>query len=102
MYSAEFIDPVFAKTSSKRSFLVIENERFRLVFAKTGSTNLGTGREKTSEKKRHQIFKLPNFCGNQLISTYTVTSLDVIFRYPDRVPLTHFVHRAKRVFYMWA
>jgi hypothetical protein len=22
----------------------------------------------------------------------------MIFRYPDRVPLTHFVHRAKKVF----
>ncbi len=32
----------------------------------------------------------------------TVTRLDVIFRYPDRVPLTHFVHRAKKVFGMWA
>jgi len=41
----EFIDPVFAKTSTKRSFSVIENERFGLVFAKTGSLNLGAGRE---------------------------------------------------------
>jgi hypothetical protein len=40
----EFIDPVFAKTSRKRSFSVIENERFRLVFAKTGSINSGTER----------------------------------------------------------
>ena len=38
----EFIDPVFVKTSPKRSFLVIENERFGLVFAKTGSINSGT------------------------------------------------------------
>jgi hypothetical protein len=37
----EFIDPVFAKTSSKRSFSMSENERFGLVFAKTGSINLG-------------------------------------------------------------
>ncbi len=29
------------------------------------------------------------------VSLYTVTRLDVSFRYPDRVPLTHFVHRAK-------
>ncbi len=29
---------------------------------------------------------------------HTVTRLDVIFRYPDRVPLTHFVHRAKKIF----
>jgi hypothetical protein len=39
----EFIDPVFAKTSPKRLFSVIINERFSLVFAKTGSINLGTG-----------------------------------------------------------
>ncbi len=36
------------------------------------------------------------------LSPYTVTRLDAIFRYPDRVPLTHFVHRAKKVFGMWA
>jgi hypothetical protein len=39
----EFIDTVFAKTSPKRSFSVIENERFRLVSEKTGSINSGTG-----------------------------------------------------------
>ncbi len=38
----EFIDPVFTKTSQKRSFLVIQNERFGLVFAKTGSIISGT------------------------------------------------------------
>ncbi len=32
----------------------------------------------------------------------TVTRIDVIFGYPDRVPLTHFVHRAKKVFAMRA
>ncbi len=43
----EFIDPVFTKTSPKRSFSVTQNERFGLVFAKTGSIILGTvgGRE---------------------------------------------------------
>ncbi len=39
----EFKDPVFAKTSPKRSFSMSENERFGLVFAKTGSINSGTG-----------------------------------------------------------
>ncbi len=39
----EFIDPVFAKTSPKCSFSVIENVRFGLVYAKTGSINSGTG-----------------------------------------------------------
>jgi hypothetical protein len=32
----EFIDPVFTKTNLKRSFSVIENELFGLVFEKTG------------------------------------------------------------------
>ncbi len=39
----EFIDLVFTKTSPKRSFSVIQNERFGLVFAKTGSIISGTG-----------------------------------------------------------
>jgi hypothetical protein len=38
----EIIDPVFVKTSLIRSFCMTENERFGLVFAKTGSINLGT------------------------------------------------------------
>jgi hypothetical protein len=40
--SPEIIDPVFAKTSPKRSFCMTENERFGLVFVKTGSINSGT------------------------------------------------------------
>jgi hypothetical protein len=43
----EFIDPVFVKTSPKRSFSVIQNERFGLVFVKTGSIISGTGVLKT-------------------------------------------------------
>jgi hypothetical protein len=38
----EIIDPVLAKTSPKRSFCKTENERFGLIFAKTGSINSGT------------------------------------------------------------
>ncbi len=38
----EFIEPVFTKTSPKRSFSVTQNERLGLVFAKTGSIILGT------------------------------------------------------------
>ena len=38
----EFIDPVFEKTSPKRSFSIIKNDRFGLVFAKTGPINLVT------------------------------------------------------------
>ncbi len=39
----EFIDPVFVKTSPKRSFSITENEHFGLVFTKTMSINSGTG-----------------------------------------------------------
>ncbi len=39
----EIIDPVFMKTSPKRSFSLIENERFSLGFAKTGAMNSGKG-----------------------------------------------------------
>jgi hypothetical protein len=38
----EFIDPVFAKTSLKRSFSMTENERFGFVFAKTWFIYSGT------------------------------------------------------------
>ncbi len=38
----EIIDPVFAKTSQNARFLLSENERFGLVFMKTGSINSGT------------------------------------------------------------
>ncbi len=39
----EIIDPVFTKTSQNARFLLCENERFGLVFVKTGSINSGTG-----------------------------------------------------------
>jgi hypothetical protein len=39
----EFIDPVFTKTSLKCLFSAIQNERFGLVFTKTGSIISGTG-----------------------------------------------------------
>jgi hypothetical protein len=38
----EIIDPVFAKTSQNARFLLSENERFGLVFVKTGPINSGT------------------------------------------------------------
>ncbi len=38
----EFIDPVFTKTSPKRSFSLNRKRAFWLVFAKTGSIISGT------------------------------------------------------------
>jgi hypothetical protein len=40
----EIIDLVFAKTSQNTRLLLSENERFGLVFVKTGSINSGTER----------------------------------------------------------
>jgi hypothetical protein len=57
-YSARIYDPVFAKTSPRRSFSVIENERFGLVFAKTGSINSGTGGFWTDISRRQERFIL--------------------------------------------
>ncbi len=47
--------PEFAKTSPKRSFAVIENERFGLVFAKTGSiirAQVETNRKKVCDRNK--------------------------------------------------
>jgi hypothetical protein len=46
----EIIDPVFAKTSQNARFLLSENERFGLVFVKTGSINSGTENKKASPR----------------------------------------------------
>jgi hypothetical protein len=51
----EFIDPVFTKTSPKRSSSVIQNERFGHVFAKTGSIISGTGVEVGLVLNRHWL-----------------------------------------------
>ncbi len=49
------------------------------------------------------VSNLVFFCLNLTEAhSYTVTRIDMILRYPDRVPLTHFVHRAKKVFSMGA
>ncbi len=46
----EIIDPVFAKTSQNARSLLGENERFGLVFVKTGSINSGTVNVKPEKK----------------------------------------------------
>jgi hypothetical protein len=41
--SARIYRPSFRENKTKRSFSMIESERFELVFVETGSMNLGTG-----------------------------------------------------------
>jgi hypothetical protein len=50
----EIIDPVFAKTSQNARFLLSENERFGLVFVKTGSINSGTVFTKFTYTRKQQ------------------------------------------------
>jgi hypothetical protein len=62
----EIIDPVFAKTSQNARFLLSENERFGLVFVKTGSINSGTGNFKgTMSGDEIQEHELPAFYFDQ-------------------------------------
>ncbi len=61
----KIIDPVFAKTSQNARFLLSENERFGLVFVKTGSINSGTASGLI-------IF----FTLSMTMGQYTVTSLN--------------------------
>jgi hypothetical protein len=54
----EIMDPVFAKTSQNARFLLSENERFGLVFVKTGSINSGIGHHATSSYVPQRIILL--------------------------------------------
>jgi hypothetical protein len=54
----EIIDPVFAKTSQNARFLLSENDRFGLVFVKTGSINSGTDGFALCKKRDRKILTL--------------------------------------------
>jgi hypothetical protein len=55
----EFIDPVFTKTSPKRSFSLNRKRAFWLVFAKTGSIISGTVSFQVSSMKLHSNPTVP-------------------------------------------
>ena len=100
----EIIDTVFAKTSPKRSFSVIEDERFGLVFAKTGSINSGTVLYSTvqptvAKVHKEKIVYLPDLCikrnhnacrqGPHKISV-DVPSIEYILKFKIYLSLIHF------------
>ncbi len=70
----EFIDPRVRETSPKRSYSVIENDRIRLVFTKTGSIISGTGNsafpnlsdDKGEKKKKKLITDYWELVGREL------------------------------------
>jgi hypothetical protein len=78
----EIIDPVFAKTSQNARFLLSENERFGLVFVKTGSINSGT-------RKFQILNNLPRHdrMGNKSISRYFPLNM---FNGISLFPYSHF------------
>ncbi len=69
----EFNDLVFVKTSPKRSFSVIENERFGPVFTKTGPINSGTGNfcgvNSRREKRRWEKARWEEERGKKILYT---------------------------------
>jgi hypothetical protein len=58
----EFIDPVFTKTSSKRSFSLNRKRAFWLVFAKTGSIISGTAVRWTALILKHSCTRSKGEC----------------------------------------
>ncbi len=60
---ARILNLVFANTCPKRSFSIIENECFGLVFAKTGSINSGI-------EKGHKACRLCAFLFKGVVSTH--------------------------------
>jgi len=70
----EFIDPVFTKTSPKRSFSLNRKRAFWLVFAKTGSIISGTD--------AYSMLK------NVLITCFSPTQIDNCFKLLDMPPMS--------------
>ncbi len=73
----EIIDPVFAKTSQNARFLLSENERFGLVFVKTGSINSGTvefNQRESRGDKRKGLRAFISKCLAKLECTETTTT----------------------------
>jgi hypothetical protein len=66
----EIIDPVFAKTSQNARFLLSENERFGLVFVKTGSINSGTGIDSKGSIPQAYVFRQAGTATLFLLSSY--------------------------------
>ncbi len=73
----EFIDPVFTKTSPKRSFSLNRKRAFWLVFAKTGSIISGTVlyiiRDDLARQKMHgKAIQIAEYNSAQFIATQKV------------------------------
>ncbi len=74
----EFIDPVFMKTSPKRSISMTENEHFGLVFKKAGSVISGTEEKAVSRicpSKTRRNMQTFGWCLQFSQSCYTILLL---------------------------
>jgi hypothetical protein len=76
----EIIDPVFAKTSQNARFLISKNERFGLVFVKTGSINSGTGVTSKSGKSK----KCVEFSSDSRLFTFGISQAVSRYEYREQ------------------
>jgi hypothetical protein len=89
----KFLDPVFAKTSLKRSFTVIDNERFGLVFAKNWVYNFGNRSMNCPEPECISFHRQQHSVDVQGVYISTTSSMDV-----QCVPLSTARSRTCRVY----
>jgi hypothetical protein len=91
----EIIDPVFAKTSPKRSFSITEYERFGLVFMKTRVYKFGHRKIHTyGDVKQSTNQILPNIQENYLLPQVKLQS-ENMYTY-DKHKLTGNIHKKPR------
>ncbi len=91
----EIIHPVFAKTTPTRSFCMTENERFGLVFVKTGSINSGT---RLWPYESNQCFSVLNSIQfNRLLLGFLTSNIRVKWLFNHSIPLVSFLWPTVRV-----
>jgi hypothetical protein len=75
----EIIDPVFAKTSQNARFLLSENERFGLVFVKTGSIIRALASIQNSAEYVENFAKRKNCSADKVAMKMMLYSMSTIF-----------------------
>jgi hypothetical protein len=103
----EFIDPRFRENKLKRSYSVIENERFGLVFAETGSIISGTEVQirplcdhevnftiSTLQETQKTVFRLmPVATTKRLTTVFSIEMLSFSYTYLDTFLLNKIISR---------
>jgi hypothetical protein len=94
----EIKDPVFAKTSPKRSFCMTENEHFGLVFVKTGSINSGTVVIRQKKKQNNQNWS----CDVRKLTTEQLQKQRLLFDKTHRLDIkAHIMYITLTTFFLF-